>query len=596
MVVCFLPRGRGDWSYALDVLKRGVCLEGSCYRFLGHSDHQLREKTCLLIKRSDLAIYDILSRFVDFFQVRNPAKRADCINVLFTGFETTLDLPQREYFEIEDERKGRHNFTHGCGFMSQGFASEVQLSEQLFTPPSAAVVLYQGSCGVLVTRRDLKESKVEFRESMRKFTIADNELREKVTTFAVLDYSRPYTSGYLNIQSVMLLADRGVSHDYLKQLQEDYYLMLGNLCTNRSRAAYFLRTTGNSELFQMLQITGLKGINKELEKLRDTELENMKRCDEIEGGRNLPNPYHGMKTTLRVFVPKSRIVLGVCDPYGILNYGECYFKPTMSEEEEDEFEEVDQVVVIRHPSYYPGDALVIDVQRNAPEYEHLRDCIVFPVRGSCSHALECGGGNLDGDKFFVIWDRNLIPCYKAPPHDYGPSTLKYFGSSISETLDDSLSSLGNLMRAQARNLCRSVLGTNNSYERRVKIATMYELTEYFAEYSPDLYYRFDCVYMNYASMLGPSSKECRQLHEHYSQVVSGVTEKHEFFKILERYDDEFQVLRESSSEQSLPSQALQGILVGTGLAKPPFQRGDDVWEKMERRSKEFLEQSFYGSQ
>lgn len=598
LIVCFLPRLRNDWAYALDILKRGVCLEGSCYRFLGHSKHQYQEKTCVLIKHSDLAIYDILSRFIDFFQVRYPVKRAECINLILTEFSTKLHLPKREYIEIADETKGRHNFTQGCGLMSSGLASEIQQAVQCRSAPSAALVLYQGAMGMLVTHRDFQGSRVEFRASMRKFNITDEELAETLTTFAVLDYSRPYTNGYLNVQNVMLLADRGVSRDYLRQLQEDYYMMLENLCANRSRAAYFLRTTGNSELLQTLQVTGLKGIADKLEKLRRNELENMKKCDQIEGGRNLPNPYYGTKTTLRVLVPKSRIVLGVSDPYGNLKYGECYFNPTMlSDEEESEFDEVDQVVVLRHPSYHTSDVLVLDVQRNAPEYDHLKDCIVFPTKGHSPHALECGGGDLNGDKFFVVWDRNLIPTNKPTPYNYGPSTIKYVSGGIVETLDDSLSSLGNLMRAQARFFCRSVFGTNNSYERRVKIATMYELTEHFAQYPTDVYHRFDCVFMNYAGFLGPSSKPCRQLHEHYAQVLLGIADKQEFLAILDKYEDELQVLKDTAGkpEKSIPSQALQDILVHTGFTKAPFQHGDDVWEVMEQKSREFLERCLFAT-
>lgn len=152
------------------------------------------------------------------------------------------------------------------------------------------------------------------------------------------------------------------------------------------------------------------------------------------------------------------------------------------------------------------------------------------------------------------------------------------------------------MRSQARYLCRSVFGTNNSYERRVKIATMYELTEHFSEYATNLYHRFDCIFMNYAAMLGPSSKECRQLHEQYAQVLLGVADKQEFLTNLDKYEDELQILKETSTvEKSIPSQALQGILVHTGLTKAPFQHGDDVWERMEQRSREFLERCLFAS-
>lgn len=42
----------------------------------------------------------------------------------------------------------------------------------------------------------------------------------------------------------------------------------------------------------------------------------------------------------------------------------------------------------------------------------LRICIHRP------HPNECSGGDLDGDIFFISWDKDLIPCETDPPMDY----------------------------------------------------------------------------------------------------------------------------------------------------------------------------------
>ncbi|EDO37749.1 predicted protein, partial [Nematostella vectensis] len=110
------------------------------------------------------------------------------------------------------------------------------------------------------------------------------------------------------------------------------------------------------------------------------------------------------KTRLRVLVPKSRMVFGVCDPYEVLRQGECYFRPSIFDEDEGDFQAANKVAVIRNPCYHPGDVRVLKLVRNKPELNHLRDCIVFPVRGRRPHALECSGADMDGDKFFVTWD------------------------------------------------------------------------------------------------------------------------------------------------------------------------------------------------
>jgi hypothetical protein len=58
------------------------------------------------------------------------------------------------------------------------------------------------------------------------------------------------------------------------------------------------------------------------------------------------------------------------------------------------------------------------------------DCIVFPVKGKRPHPSEIAGSDLDGDKYFVSWDPDLIPKKTVPPYAYPESSavpLKTFG-------------------------------------------------------------------------------------------------------------------------------------------------------------------------
>jgi len=48
----------------------------------------------------------------------------------------------------------------------------------------------------------------------------------------------------------------------------------------------------------------------------------------------------------------------------------------------------------------------------------LRDVIVFSQQGERPVPDMMGGGDLDGDLYFVIWDQNLIPNYQAPPIEF----------------------------------------------------------------------------------------------------------------------------------------------------------------------------------
>ena len=76
MTVSFKQERGSDSDNAENILKRGIVFSGETYRFLGHSNSQLKEKTCFLMNASDEDIYELLARFGDFSKIKTAAKRA----------------------------------------------------------------------------------------------------------------------------------------------------------------------------------------------------------------------------------------------------------------------------------------------------------------------------------------------------------------------------------------------------------------------------------------------------------------------------------------------------------------------------------------
>ena len=105
----------------------------------------------------------------------------------------------------------------------------------------------------------------------------------------------------------------------------------------------------------------------------------------------------------RILIPKSRLLFGVCDPYGkqgragLLREGCCFVRVTHDDDGEARTLVGADVLVTRNPCLHPGDLQkfrVVDI----PEFSHLVDCIVFPTRGKRPSADLMSGGDLDGDK------------------------------------------------------------------------------------------------------------------------------------------------------------------------------------------------------
>jgi RNA-dependent RNA polymerase len=86
------------------------------------------------------------------------------------------------------------------------------------------------------------------------------------------------------------------------------------------------------------------------------------------------------------------------------------------------------VFVTRNPCLHPGDIRLLKAV-NSPEifkaFGHLTNCIVFPQKGRKPLTAMMAGGDLDGDLYFVCWEKTIIPKQVAEPMEYkAPSSKK----------------------------------------------------------------------------------------------------------------------------------------------------------------------------
>lgn len=122
---------------------------------------------------------------------------------------------------------------------------------------------------------------------------------------------------------------------------------------------------------------------------------------------------------------------GVADISGKLKKGECFVQFTQNcENSEESYRRVrhqprrhkmtvlpdgTKLTVMKSPTYHPGDVRILK-HRYIPELSHLNDVIVFPVSGlDRPHQHEIHESDLDGDEYFVTWDKRLIPQKEAKP-------------------------------------------------------------------------------------------------------------------------------------------------------------------------------------
>ncbi|KAJ7387486.1 hypothetical protein OS493_000816 [Desmophyllum pertusum] len=276
------------------------------------------------------------------------------------------------------------------------------------------------------------------------------------------------------------------------------------MCKNTASDEYFLRLRGEVQFLKDIQESGVDGrVKKHLKLLRKQELDEMMEA-----------------AYTRILVPRSRVVFAVCDPYGKLKHGECYFRPTIPDDDTD-FTAAEKIVVARSPCYHPGDVRVLKLTHEKPGYEkyaNLRDCLVLSVTDPCPGAFECFEGDLGGNCFFVSWDTDLIPSGIEAPCDYAPT----IATKIREASAKSVSYLSAKFRRGHRS-------RHLNYRE--------QMLRYFATFSDEIPKRIEGEYMKCATAAGPSSKECRQLSKMLYQAANFTEDTATLQKELEQMNE-----------------------------------------------------------
>ncbi|KAJ4288053.1 hypothetical protein N0V90_012070 [Kalmusia sp. IMI 367209] len=466
--------GKENGNYITRLLTTGIVLNGVRYHFFGHSNSQLKSRSCFMYAASKETISSKIEAMGDLSKLKSVGKKAKRIGLLFSSAEMALQLPSNRCQDIDDVKRDEYIFTDGCGLISPHLARQlVQQRNVMFRDkrylPSVYQIRYRGYKGVLTLDPTLKgQIQVQFRESMRKFKDAADH------SFAVVDYSKPYAFGSLNDEVVVLLHTLGISQNTLLRKQHEHLKFLQNVSRGDSRAAFqFLSYSSRLDLAERLLLDGIESVQPTLASLVKQEYTKMlnKRDEQ----------------RCRILIPKSRLLFGICDPsskdgrLGTLKEGECFVRVTRDGSGIPETIINTEVLVTRNPCLHPGDlqkfkAVDVPVFANS-----LTDCIVFSTRGRRPSADLMSGGDLDGDKFFVTWDPDIIPRTMAEPAQYpGGKELVTFGE----------------VTGDAR-------------------------AEYFARYTNASLGKVKNLYMKWARLGNAMSPECQQLNRLFSQCVDG---------------------------------------------------------------------------
>lgn len=315
----------------------------------------------------------------------------------------------------EDDFAGNGKaYTDGIGKISCNLIDEIRTK---FKEPRlcAIQIRYIGAKGVLAADPELPDGHIILRKSMVKFENDQYNLQK----ISILDYNK-YRVGTLNRQIILLLKTLQISDDVFLDLQRKNFTDISNL--DSSAFKYFdidaiesqkvWRLTSGPEYYRHFYNASFQ-----LEK----------------------EPFFlGIKYTVRrraafILTSKSNIVveesarlMGVIDECGYLGENQVYctveFDSDPQKDQHDNKAPVTrvqvkgQVVVVKNPCLHPGDVRVLEavplssfppVQQKY--FSALVNVLVFPKKGPRPVTADIAGSDLDGDQYFISWNKNLIP-------------------------------------------------------------------------------------------------------------------------------------------------------------------------------------------
>ncbi|KAB8290497.1 hypothetical protein EYC80_010927 [Monilinia laxa] len=372
-------RNDGIFTRVFRAVSNGIRIGDRLYEFLAFGNSQFRENGAYFFcPHPYLSCDDIREWMGTFSHINVVAKYAARLGQCFSTTRAIKGLSAPDIVKIPDIERNGHCFTDGVGkispFLAQMIAAELKL--RTHSAPSAFQFRLGGCKGILVVSPDAKDKEVHIRKTQHKFTAVYNGLE-------IIRCSH-FSSATLNRQTITILSSLGVKDEVFLRMLSEQLSDYQNAMSNNTIALNLLnRYVDDNHMTINIASMILNGFMTEREPFV-LSLLHLWRAWSIKL----------LKEKAKIIVENGAFVLGCVDETNTLRG---YTKPTVAfgtTYKEDELPQIFIQVPDRdNPARYN------DGERDVPSM--------------------CSGGDLDGDDFFVIWDKDLQPSeWNCEPMNY----------------------------------------------------------------------------------------------------------------------------------------------------------------------------------
>ena len=384
------------------LMHEGIYIGSRFFQFISSSNSQMKNCSFWLINIEGTRFVkreNIIQELGDFTMetniYKNASRRGQCLSS--TIYITTLQ--KENIIEIPDIRKNRYVFTDGIGQISTDLA--FKCAKILKCPKnfaSAFQIRFGGVKGVVAINPALEGDIICIRPSMIKFKSEDLELG--VVRAAL------HSLGYLNRQIIILLYSLGVSENIFINMVKD---IVDNY-TNVVRDPYSSFRKNKTLLDEILMkcyffspLIKYYSYNKTYG-IKEDPFANALLLNIV------ASLLRELKNKGKIVDNKSASLIGVFDETNSLEENEVYVRIMLPNN--DEITLSDEVFITKNPCLHPGDIRILKANPNCPLLSHLVNVVVFSSKGERPVPNMIGGGDLDGDTYYVSWNEKIINSIK----------------------------------------------------------------------------------------------------------------------------------------------------------------------------------------
>ena len=382
--------------YYQAILSRFIEINKKKYRYLFSTGSQMRDHKGYFIAADTYEeVLQLRGLFVpDLWQFWSVAKYISRLGLYGTTATYTVDISIDSIIQEDDMKAGNGDLTtDGAGLISLSKAKELAYILELDETPSAFQIRYSGFKGVVSCTYDndlqLGGKSFLMRKSMEKFKNSDRK-------FCVAKHSK-YHKVFLNREILNLLSsikDFDIKENLLRYMDKELDSLV-KIFENEKIALYYLQS--------YLPKDDMKFIYDS----RFSFIENAHWSQVLKGIYRLRSME--MKNKMNILIDDGAFLMGVPDTYGVLKDNEVFVQVRKDESSISEII-TKRALIYRNPCLHPGDHRIVQCVDNE-RLHHLVNVVVLPaVDCKTSLAAECSGGDLDGDHFSVIWDKNIVPA------------------------------------------------------------------------------------------------------------------------------------------------------------------------------------------